>query len=103
MSHARLHTKVAPGQSLTARCGFFFPAVPAPQTEISGACGINLAATALNSIGWLGGAPLDIELAKREGFVIADASGVVGFVPLAPGQRDPHAERAKDPNQDIGE
>lgn len=102
MSHARLHT-AAPGHTLTARCGAFLPAVAAPQTDISGSCGISLAATALNSIGWLGGAPLDIELARREGFVIADASGVVGFVPLAPGQRDPHAARAKDKNEEIGE
>ncbi len=46
---------------------------------------------------------LDIRVAQESGYIIADASGVVGFNPLNPGQRDPGARLALDADGRIGD
>jgi hypothetical protein len=67
---------------------------PAPQ---------HLRALALNALRTTQLSTLDITLAKDQGFIIADASGVPGYNPLNPGQRDTAAILARDPDQIIGE
>lgn len=70
--------------------------------RITGIAGMIMRAKALNSHpGWAGG--IDIKVARQEGFILADASGMVGFNPLNPGQRDRVAVRAKDSDKQIGE
>jgi len=46
---------------------------------------------------------LDIRVAKDNGYIIADASGAVGFNPLNPGIRDSGARRAQDLDGKIGD
>lgn len=46
---------------------------------------------------------LDIRVAQDNGYIIADASGAVGFNPLNPGIRDSGARLAQDPDGKIGD
>lgn len=72
--------------------------------RISGSAGIYLRGVALNARQAVAeSSALDIRVAKESGFIIADASGLVGFNPLNPGQRDPGARLVRDKDGRIGD
>lgn len=68
---------------------------------VSGLLGITLKGVALNcGVARAGG--VDITLAREDGYILADASGAIGFNAEKMGQRDRIAELAKDAEDIIG-
>lgn len=64
---------------------------------------IRIDGVAMNALGIGDIHRLSIKVAQSEGYVIADASGRVGFNPLEPGQRDESARIGLDKDKRIGE
>ena len=72
--------------------------------KMKGSAGIYLRGIALNARQTIAqSSGLDIRIAQESGYIIADASGVVGFNPLNPGQRDPGARLVRDKDGRIGD
>lgn len=85
MMATRYLRATAPGFTLQARCTLFLRGTAH-----------NASLSTSNP-----GSALDITLAKASGYILADASELVGFNPQNPGQRDPNATLALDPSGRI--
>jgi len=58
--------------------------------------GVSFRCVARNSVGQVSGGVNDITMAKEQGYIVADASGMVGFTADRTAQRDVGAKKVRD-------
>lgn len=92
------------GYSLNANAGHQLRALCHAPVQLSGLIGNSMVGRAFNSVGsWTSQTVInDITMAKEAGIIIADSSGLPGFVADRRKQRDGYAIPVKDTEGSIG-